>query len=518
LFFSSDRTGIANLYAIDLETEAVWQVSNVLGGAFQPSPHPDGSKIAFQSFSTNGQDIAEMPWDRATWISAGHLQEPMMNRGALGPVADPSTLLAQPEAEEEGPPVEEEAPEEDSEEESERPPLTELGGHPVGPYNPLPTLLPPRFVVPGIYRSAFGYMGILQTGGVDTLRRYGYSGFLSYRTDAKYTGGGGSITVNRWLPVVSAAANTYAVPYGDIYVDSPTNVGPNVPGVESTGIRYWDRRSRGMLAVGLPLKSNLAVFGRWSGTYRSPLHGIPDTAYRPFLPTRGFLSQLGGGLRWVRGGSNTYSISPEGARLISLNAKLTPSLLGSYTLGNEDEKQPFNQMQLTAEIREYMDIPFFANHVLAMRAAGGVSYGDHFRYGSFRLGGNYGESSYYVLPDEYISLRGWPVAAVSGDWYYLGSAEYRFPIWRVDRGTGTIPLFVRSLHGAVFADIGSAFDDPAQPEPPLLGAGVELRLNTILGWGIPIQSRLGYAISVFPSGGIGPTSPQSWYYRLGTSF
>jgi len=439
-----------------------------------------------------------------------------MNRGALRAVFDADTRLVETveEAEEPADP----AVASETEEASEPAPLTELGGYPVSPYNLWPSLLPPRFVMPGIYQSAFGFMGVLSTGGVDTLRQVGYSSFLFYRTDAKYLGGGGSVTLNRWLPVVSASANTYAVPYGDIFVESPSSVGPNIPGIESAGIRYWDRRIRSSLAVGYPLKSNLAVYGRWSGTHRSPLHGIPENAYRPFLPTRGFISQLSSSLRWGRGGSNTYSISPEGARLVSLNAKLTPSWLGSYKLNNEDEKEPFNQMQVTAEIREYMDIPFFSNHVLALRAAGGVSFGDRYRYGSFRLGGNYGESTYYVLPDEYISLRGWPVAAASGDWYYLSSAEYRFPLWRIDRGTGTAPLFLRSLHGAVFADIGSAFDDPAQPALPLVGTGAELRLTSILLWGVPLQLRAGYAFSLYPSGGIAPNSPASWYWRFGTSF
>jgi outer membrane protein assembly factor BamA len=156
--------------------------------------------------------------------------------------------------------------------------------------------------------------------------------------------------------------------------------------------------------------------------------------------------------------------------------------------------------------------------VLALRAAAGASFGQRFRYGSFRLGGNYGESSFYVLPDEIISLRGWPVAATSGDWYYLGSTEYRFPIWRVDRGASTLPIFIRSIHGAVFTDIGSAFDNPDQAEAPLVGSGAEIRITSIIGWGLPIQARLGFATGWSPAGGIEPSSPSAWYSRIGSSF
>ena len=35
--------------------------------------------------------------------------------------------------------------------------------HEVERYQPLPSLLPPRYVLPGIYRSTFGYMGMLAT-------------------------------------------------------------------------------------------------------------------------------------------------------------------------------------------------------------------------------------------------------------------------------------------------------------------------------------------------------------------
>ncbi|HWU86370.1 MAG TPA: hypothetical protein VN253_03820, partial [Kofleriaceae bacterium] len=40
LYFDSDRTGIQNIYAYDVGDRALWQVTNVLGGAFHPAPSP----------------------------------------------------------------------------------------------------------------------------------------------------------------------------------------------------------------------------------------------------------------------------------------------------------------------------------------------------------------------------------------------------------------------------------------------------------------------------------------------
>ena len=197
IYFSSDRTGIPNLYAIDLADESIWQITNVLGGAFQPTPSPDGTTLAFQSYSTNGSDIAKMTIDRESWRFSGVLHASVFSDGELSAVLDPNPASSPSEAAPNEPAVVEADNDPDSSEESQTPNTTQgdetLAGYPVEPYSPTPTLFPPRFVMPGIYQGAFGFMGVLSTGGVDTLRKYGYSSYLTYRTDAKFLGGGGSL-------------------------------------------------------------------------------------------------------------------------------------------------------------------------------------------------------------------------------------------------------------------------------------------------------------------------------------
>ena len=65
IYFSSDRSGIFNLYVYDLDHKQISQVSNVLGGAFMPSLTPDGSAIAFADYSSRGFDIHVMDNQRA---------------------------------------------------------------------------------------------------------------------------------------------------------------------------------------------------------------------------------------------------------------------------------------------------------------------------------------------------------------------------------------------------------------------------------------------------------------------
>jgi len=536
LFFSSDRSGIPNLYAVDLESERLWQVTNVLGGAFQPSVRPDFEMLGYQHFTHAGFQAALLPIEPESWADRGVLALPLEHRGPLAPVVagrgpapgepEPWAWTAADALEEEEPDAAVSVPSAwdpsnpmawtvTPDEEEEEPYDFD---HPVANYNPFRTIVPPRYVAPALYSTTFGYMGLLYTSGVDTLRQLGWSAYGSYRTDARYVGGGGAVTLNRWKPILSAGVRTYVAAYGDIYVYSTPTEGSNVPSIESANERYWDRRIRPFASVSYPLSSRQAVFARYSGMFRSPLNGLPDNPYQPWLPTRGFLSTVGGGWRYARGKSYSYSISPEDARVLAITGEITSRYLGSYVLDDTGAPAPFDQVQLSAEAREYIAVPWFANHVFAVRGAGGVSFGDSIRYGNYRLGGSYGDSPFYYLPDEYRPLRGFPFSAKSGDNYYMGSAEYRFPILRLERGFGTLPLFLRTVHGAVFADGGNAFNLDEDPGSPLVGVGGELRSSFVIGWAMGLSVRVGYAVGVVGDGGYGPTDPGSVYLQLGSSF
>ncbi len=56
LYYSSDRSGIFNLYRVFLDGGEPEPLTNVLGGAFQPSLSPDG-KIAYAEFTSNGYEV-----------------------------------------------------------------------------------------------------------------------------------------------------------------------------------------------------------------------------------------------------------------------------------------------------------------------------------------------------------------------------------------------------------------------------------------------------------------------------
>jgi Tol biopolymer transport system component len=57
LYFSSDRTGVFNLYRYTFETHRLSRVTNVAGGAFAPSVSPDNKKIAYAGYDSAGYGI-----------------------------------------------------------------------------------------------------------------------------------------------------------------------------------------------------------------------------------------------------------------------------------------------------------------------------------------------------------------------------------------------------------------------------------------------------------------------------
>ena len=58
-YFSSDRTGIYNIYSYDLQSKEVKQITNVLGGAFMPSVNNNGN-LTYSSYKSTGYKIVEL--------------------------------------------------------------------------------------------------------------------------------------------------------------------------------------------------------------------------------------------------------------------------------------------------------------------------------------------------------------------------------------------------------------------------------------------------------------------------
>ncbi len=67
LFFSSDVTGIPNIYRMNISDGSVYRITNAIGGAFSPAPSPSGTTMAFSYYGPDGYEIRIMP------LSSGEL-------------------------------------------------------------------------------------------------------------------------------------------------------------------------------------------------------------------------------------------------------------------------------------------------------------------------------------------------------------------------------------------------------------------------------------------------------------
>ncbi|MBI2346870.1 MAG: PD40 domain-containing protein [Deltaproteobacteria bacterium] len=511
LYFSSDRTGISNIYRYDLRSGEIAQVTNVVTGVFQPALAPDGNSIVVQHYTGEGYDLRRLsllpgsslrgaqPREGAPPsqlgqivhqrsvlpVSAGHrlhLTPPPPSVGLPHPRPRSGTALAQGEA-----------------------------GLPSKKYNPFTgSLFLPRFISPGVVALDNGVLISAATGGADPLRWHNWLGGITYRTDAAHVGYFGTYIYNRYTPTFDLGLTNYAVS------------GPRLTDI-TTGNTFivYEKRLRGSLGASVPWKQH-----RFSLQYfledRDNITAM-DAATRAF-----FNYDMFGGFnavyRWGTAARYAASISPERGQRLRLHFGLTDRIFGS---SETNEQQVF-----TGDYRAFLNLPW-RHHVLATRLSGGITWGDPFLIGSFGLGGALGEGTLAGTENfYYFPLRGLPLSSFTGSRATLASVEYRVPLASPQRGLGTWPVFWNNLHAAVFADAGNVWNAGQGTGKFLVGqflvgTGVEVRGDFLLGHGLPVSGRLGYGIIVANRDRLGtladPLLKSSAKYgtlvlQLGTSF
>ncbi len=75
VLFNSNRSGIENIYAINIFTQEEYQVSSRKFGAFNPNVSEKDDKMIFQDYSENGYNIAEMNLKPETWKNIKNIQD-----------------------------------------------------------------------------------------------------------------------------------------------------------------------------------------------------------------------------------------------------------------------------------------------------------------------------------------------------------------------------------------------------------------------------------------------------------
>jgi hypothetical protein len=113
------------------------------------------------------------------------------------------------------------------------------------------------------------------------------------------------------------------------------------------------------------------------------------------------------------------------------------------------------------------------------------------------------------------ALRGYPEgrADLTGRRMRLLSAEYRFPVWRYERGSMVpLPIALHQLSGAAFVDSGATWFDSVRSDDYRTGLGLEIKADVGLFYSGRLELRLGFAHG-FDEGG-----EDQVYLRGGAAF
>lgn len=490
LIFSSDEGGIANLYRVRPDGKELTRITNVLSGVYQPSVAPDG-RIFAQYYTSKGFVIAAYPYSPGSypaveakkyrmsgyWDREGRpepdvrVRTKVVTRGVTEKVTKTTVREAPGTGLEGYLPVEEVK-------------LTDRNYVAWG----APLFLP-RFIVPAVTYTDDTLFATAFTGGSDALRWHNWIAGVSYRLDAKHLGYFGRYWYNRHKLIFGVSFRDYAVDFGQITFDYDDDPGTTD---DQRTVHYYEHR-RGVTGfLALPVGNHMMSLAYF---YEDHLPKTTLTQGEQDALNLGIFAGLRGEYKYRDWEKFPASISKENGRTIRLTGSVTNKHLGSA-----DRNE---QIIFSGDWREYVRL--WRHNVLAVRAAGGMTWGDQLVQGTFGLGGAVGEGplasggSYTYFP-----LRGLPVSALSRTRAMLFSAEYRFPIVSPLRGFGTAPVFVKDISGAIFVDYGNAWNAHEAGSDSfntffdqfLMGVGFELRGNFIIGHGLPIHGRLGYGIIV----------------------
>jgi len=200
-----------------------------------------------------------------------------------------------------------------------------------------------------------------------------------------------------------------------------------------------------------------------------------------------------------------YSISPEDGYSAGATAELARDGLGSSA----------DETTVTVDGRVYLP-GLAAHHVVAVRGAAGTSSGTPGARRTFLLGGSLPSGDVLDFGREAVSLlRGFPAQSFAGTHVALVNADYRFPIARPQRGVGTWPLFLHTMHAAVFADAGETWTDRFQMNSVKSSVGGEFSLNVIAGYSFPFTATVGAA---WGHDAADHSNRRTAYIRLGRAF
>ncbi len=458
VYFHSARSDIYNIYAYTLEGGSLARVTNVMTGAFSPDVSADGKRMVYLQYSTRGFDVHELALDTVRFVPVARTGDrPPREPLGVAPGSLPAAALESP------------------------PTLPSRG------YSPWPSLLPRQWIILPT-NDALGTVLTLATSGQDPLGRH------------LWTASAGFGLVSRDVNYALAYQNRQLYPTLSLSTSRSVQAAPIPARINGVSLFVAERAHRFDLDVDVPLVRalwQLQLELGYSFEHRerlTELHFRPDDLV-PVIPPSGKFAGIRGGFSFNRTRRTVGAISPEYGQRFALSATVRDRWLGA------DYRQIFVQTSAT----HYQLMPWLRHHVLMLRGTVSGGYNEATHRPLHALGGPplrdplrdllFGNVSAF---DQ--SVRGFAPGTFSGDFAYTGTAEYRAPIWRIERGWSTLPVYLRTLAGAAFVDVANAGSLDTVFRAIGVGVGGELRLDFDYGFLFGATLRIGYARGLTQNG------------------
>lgn len=511
ILWSSDRSGIQNLYARRVDGGPLRQVTSVLGGAYHPDVSPDGRWIVYSGYHADGWRIERIPYDPDAWFEPLEARAP--GRGRLAGSDPPAAGDAAGDG--------------------------RVGGRYGGAGDLVPTYWIPAYRSPEtmVGRDAVGAGFGVATGATDLVGRHAWGGTATVSpSDGRVSGSLAYEYAGFGNPRVGLSVRQLHDGEGAILVRVEGREAPDTLLAVSR-----ERRASAFVRYLRPRARTRATLTLSAGVVREDRELLEldlEPSRRTLSPeprrerTLGEVSLAGS---WTNARIQPFSVSAEDGVSLFARGRRRHDL----DVPDDARGTPGNLLRGDGSFDEalgrasaFLSFPLagFADHVMAARVSGGVADGPGADAFHFELGGAAGRRRPAVPglalggPPLFFPLRGYARAARTGSAIWSASLEYRLPLALVHGGAGLWPLHVDRLSGSVFFDAGDAWgpgDEAAagsRDGPVLTSAGAELVARILPLWAGSLDLRVGAALPLRTlPGEDGPGGVRA-YVRLGRAF
>jgi hypothetical protein len=481
LFFTSERTGIRELYALELEGDAnprLYVTARVATGLHEvavvpaqakpdvtgaPAAAPDRSTIVAIVTHANGRHLERIEIDRAAWMAASNPASEYAQRpGEAGStVAVDSTAASS--------------------------------------YTPVGDLFPTGWSPVIETVEELGLFAGAATGSVDVIGRHAWQGNAAYGPGGR-TIGSATYVYRRFrrAQLFGQVASTWRLEQrietgaGELLrLERERSAGAGV-------VFPWATLRRTTL-----LRASLEIEER-----RREIIG-ETTALSAADPVPHDPALVGGalGLR--------FGNAQEGVRSISGQDGIFMAVSIDYLKATAGDRWRSGWDVVASAYRSFPSWTTAARPVFAITARVAEQRGP--AAGRLTAGG-VGTIAVLGGGNSNFEVRGYPPGFVAANALWSARGEMRMPIVRVSRGLGALPFYLRALSGSWFIDsLGAASHVDRLGSPQLLSTGAELWSDIALFSFVPIRIRTGVGV---PLKGLGPVSrgQARFYVTAGTLF